>query len=349
MGAGDRVPDDNPVTLGFLARIAGLTISVIAVAIVISEVDLAATRAVLSRADLQPLGLAMVALVAQLGSLAYRWRLLLPVRIDGERVPYQAVTEALLVGNLANAVLPGRLGEVVRALAISRRGSVDAAESVGVVVLERLLDLSMLAAVGLVAAYVAGAPAVLIQPLALVAVASLALIGVVESGIAVRLVDRLNTRFVADRAAGRWATIAGWITRIVDGLHAGQRPSVIVIALGATLASVLLDGVIFWAVGRSLGVGLDWAQALLMGTVGILVTGIPSAPANIGTFELAVAWVGVAVGVPIEAGLAVALVAHVIIVLPPSLGGAVVLLLTLRAGSSIAEPDPAPATSLDGQ
>ena len=76
-----------------------------------------------------------------------------------------------------------------------------------------------------------------------------------------------------------------------------------------------------------------------MGTAGVLVTGIPSAPANIGTFELAVAWVGVGVGVPVAAGLAVALVAHLIIVLPLSLGGAVVVIANLRTLGRAPDPD----------
>ena len=114
---------------------------------------------------------------------------------------------------------------------------------------------------------------------------------------------------------------------------------VLLVALAATIVSVVLDGVIFWFVGRSLAVDLDWSQALLMGTAGVLVSGIPSAPANIGTFELAVAWVGAAVGIPTEAGLAIALVAHVIIVLPLSLAGGVVLLTSLRSVGTTADID----------
>jgi uncharacterized protein (TIRG00374 family) len=289
-----------------------------------------------------PLVIALVVLIAQVAILAARWRLLLPRRADGTRVDYRSVTEALLVGNLANAILPGRLGEIARAVAIARRGSVDGAQSFGVVVLERILDVAVLAGIGAAAGAIANAPPYLVQPLALGALACLALLGLLMTGLGERLVASIATWTERRLAGPRRATAMGWITRLVAGLHAGQRPTVTAVALAVTVVSVLLDGVIFWLVGRSLSVELSWAQAMLMGTAGVLVTGIPSAPANIGTFELAVAWVGASVGVPTEAGLAVALVAHLIIVVPPSLGGAVVLL------SSVRSPSPSTGQPTDG-
>lgn len=313
-----------------IAQLIGVTVSLIAIAIVVAQVDLAATAAVLRQAALLPLGVAVAALIVQLGVLAFRWQTLLPVDAAGRAVPYRAVTEALLVGNLANAVLPGRLGEVARAIAVSRRGRVDVAESVGVVILERVLDLAVLASVGLAAAVAASAPWYLTEPLALVAVVSIAVIVAIMTGIAAKLTDRATAWASIHVSGTRRAAILRWLNRLVDGLHAGQRPRVLLIALAATVISVLLDGLIFWAVGHSLGIELDAAQALLLGTAGILVTGIPSAPANLGTFELAVAWVGTLIGVPTEAGLAIALVAHLIIVLPLSVAGAVVLLRSTR-------------------
>ena len=329
-GPGNGEAGGEPMTFGTLARILSLAISLVAVGIVVAQVNLAATAAVLSRAVPLPLALALTALMAQLGVLAQRWRLLLPIGLDGRRVPYRAVTEALLVGNLANAVLPGRLGEVARAVAVSRRGSVDTAASFGVVALERVLDLAILAGVALVAAFVVRAPWFLSQPLAVVTIVSFFVIILLLTGIAARLMDRLSV-WASSHVHGRGREALFWLTRLVDGLHAGERPSVVLFAIAATAISVLLDGVIFWAVGHSLGIELDWSHALLIGAAGILVTGIPSAPANIGTFELAVAWVGATVGVPTEAGLALAVIAHLIIVLPLSLTGAVVLLMSARA------------------
>ena len=51
----------------------------------------------------------------------------------------------LLIGYLGNAVLPARLGEPMRAVIVSRRERVDMAESLGSVLVERVVDVAMLA------------------------------------------------------------------------------------------------------------------------------------------------------------------------------------------------------------
>jgi uncharacterized membrane protein YbhN (UPF0104 family) len=198
------------------------------------------------------------------------------------------------------------------------------------VILERILDIAVLAGVAVVAAAVAGAPWFLSGPLALLALGGAVVIGLAMSGAVPATMQRLAARVPAVARRPRiWAALK-WVGRLVDGL-VGHHPGVLASALVLTVISVLLDGVIFWAIGVSLGVELDWAQALLLAAAGVLATGIPSAPANIGTFELAVAVVGASLGMSAEAGLALALVAHVLIVVPLSAAGAVVLIAAMRA------------------
>jgi uncharacterized protein (TIRG00374 family) len=247
------------------------------------------------------------------------------------------VTEALLVGNLANALLPGRLGEVARAIAVARKGAIDTAASIGTVVLERVLDLAVLAGAAFIGAVVAGAPSLLSGALAIIGVGSGVAIVLILTGIAARTMDRLAAWAPSHLQGERREAVLQWVARLVDGVHAGQRSGIVVLALMATVASVLMDGVIFWAVGSSLAIPLDWSHALLLAAAGILVTGIPSAPSNIGTFELAVAWVGMTLGIPTESGLALAVVAHLIIVVPLSLTGTVVLLGSVRSAARTAD------------
>ena len=325
------------ITLRSIAQVAGLAISVVAIAIVVAQADPGATGAVLARAVPAPIVLAVAVLIAQLGVLAYRWRLLLPADIEGRSVPYRVVTEALLVGNLANALLPGRLGEVVRAVAVARRGAVDTASSIGTVVLERVLDVVVLADAAFIGAVVAGAPSLLSDALAIIALGGTVVIVLIVSGIAARVMDRLAAWAPPRLQGERRASVLQWLARLVDGAHAGQRSGIVVVGLMATVASVLMDGVIFWAVGLSLDLPLEWSHALLLASAGILVTGIPSAPANVGTFELAVAWVGMTLGIPTESGLALALVAHLVIVVPLSFGGALVLLGSVRSANRPAD------------
>jgi hypothetical protein len=66
-----------------------------------------------------------------------RWQVLLrPLR----KVGFGTASTPLLTGFMVNSVLPARIGEVVRALLLSRRTGVPKAASLGTVVLDRIFD-----------------------------------------------------------------------------------------------------------------------------------------------------------------------------------------------------------------
>ncbi len=308
----------------------GLAFSAVSVGIVLSQIDLAGTMTVLSGIQVPAVTFALGALILQFIALTVRWRMLLSVAADGQPVPYRPVVEAMLVGILANAALPARLGEVARTIVVSRRGAIDLAGSAGTVILERILDVTVLCGVAVVAAVAAGAPWFLSWPLAAVFIGGSTVIVVSITGAIPVALRRLVRHIPGIAHRPRIKASIKWIGRLIDGL-ADHHPRVMGSALLLTIVSVLLDGVIFWAIGLSLGFELSWAQSLVLGTAGVLVTGIPSAPANVGTFELAVAAVGASLGVPTQDGLAIALVAHGLIVIPLSAAGAVVLVMSMRA------------------
>jgi uncharacterized protein (TIRG00374 family) len=83
----------------------------------------------------------LVAVVLVLSPLAVllralRWRCLLPL---GDRVPLRSYVGAYLVGMLANSILLGRFGELVKARFICRPG-LDYGRSLSVVLIDRLLE-----------------------------------------------------------------------------------------------------------------------------------------------------------------------------------------------------------------
>ena len=59
--------------------------------------------------------------------------------------------------------------------------------------------------------------------------------------------------------------------------------------------------------------------------VTVLATAIPSAPAYVGTFELAAVSIATALGVPAETALAFAILAHLLSLLPTLVGGPIAL------------------------
>lgn len=300
----------------FLAAL-GLGISAGALLLLGQLVDTQATLDLLRRTNPLPLLMVLIVLGAQLALRSARWSYLLPAEA-GARIPSARLLPVLLVGYLGNIVLPARLGEVVRAYLVSRREPVAFSVSLGVVFLERVMDLASLAVVGFAAASLAGAETWMITGTAVVAVAALAVVAflvVVDIGRVVGWGERMLGS--AWPFVTRVGTVLGRF-----GQGAGEQPrSTIALAFGISVTCWLLDGTTFWLIGRAIGADLGWGTCVFMAAITTLGTAIPSAPGYIGTYELAAVAAGTAVGVPADVSFAVALLAHAATALPLVIGG----------------------------
>lgn len=78
----------------------------------------------------------------------------------------------------------------------------------------------------------------------------------------------------------------------------------------------------YWLTARAVGLEISMSGSMLVAAVATLGTAIPSAPANIGTFEVATVVVLTALGVPSHEALAMALLAHAIVTVPFAVIGA---------------------------
>jgi uncharacterized membrane protein YbhN (UPF0104 family) len=81
----------------------------------------------------------------------------------------------------------------------------------------------------------------------------------------------------------------------------------------------------FWLVGQAVGASLSPPAAILVTAVTVLATAIPSAPGYVGTFELATVTVAGSLGVPSEIAFALAVLAHILGLLPTTVGGSIAL------------------------
>lgn len=105
-------------------------------------------------------------------------------------------------------------------------------------------------------------------------------------------------------------------------------------AAGISLIAWMLDAASFWLAAQALGIDISFAAATLVAAITVLGTAIPSAPGYVGTFELAASSVAIALGVPPESAVAMAILAHAMMLLPPAIAGAVSLLIV---GSTLGE------------
>ena len=300
--------------------VAGLLISAAAVWFVLQSIDLAEAVAVLGRADPMPL-LAILGVVAiQIVVRAWRWSILMPARPDGTRVSGIRLIPPLLVGYLGNAVLPARLGEPMRAVIASRRERIGATEAIGSVLVERVIDVATLAPVAFLAALLVGAPDWTIRILGVAAGLGIGVVVVLTTiGVhpLLRFADRLGLR---SRARARAVAV-----RLADTIGGRSRRGAILAAVGISTAAWLMDSISFWLAAQSVGVELPYTGAVLIAGVTVLGTAVPSAPGYVGTFELAAATMAGALGVPGAPALAMAIVAHVLTLVPVALAGAVSL------------------------
>ena len=123
---------------GGLGRaILGIAISAVALGLVIRSVDLGAAWRVLQSAQPQWLVLLIGFACADVLMRALRWRVLLAPLAD---VRFRATLASLLVGYLANNVLPARLGEIVRSHDLGARTGVSRSTILGTIVVERVVD-----------------------------------------------------------------------------------------------------------------------------------------------------------------------------------------------------------------
>jgi uncharacterized membrane protein YbhN (UPF0104 family) len=237
-----------------------------------------------------------------------------------------------LVGYLANTVLPARLGEGVRAVLLARREGLPMPDTIGSVVLERLLDILTVAILGATAAVALGARG---QTL-IVALVGLAV------AVGALVVVAIAARFLRRSHWGRLERARTIVGGLLSGASPAGRAPVIARALALTVITWLLDAGIYWLVARSLGVDLAPVAAMIVSTVAVLSTAIPAAPGYVGTFELAASGALRALGVDVETALAVAIVAHAVVILTTAVGGTVAAVAIARDG--LPAPDATPAS-----
>jgi glycosyltransferase 2 family protein len=304
---------------GLVRAAAGAAISVVAIWLVLRSVDVGRAVEVLRTADRGWIGLMAAFIVTDLAVRALRWqRLVAP--IGHVRLP--AMLAYLLVGYLANNVLPARLGELVRSHYLGDREGLSRTTTLGTVVVERVVDFVVVVAIASAAIIVLSVRGI---------VASAVLVGIAVAGLLAAAVavgiaaHRLPGAERISAAAERWPRVHELAGKLRGGLAVAGKPRTLTealvlsaIAWGATILS-------FAAAGQAIGVELTIGQASLLASGVALATAIPAGPANLGTFELAAVAIGRAIGVADHTAFALALLVHAGILVITSVGGLVAL------------------------
>jgi len=307
----------------------GPLISLGAIIVVLRSVDVGGTVAALGQTELLLLIPCLALVAAGISLRALRWQQLLPS--GRSRVSVGRIAPVLLVGYLGNAVLPARLGEPIRAYLLARRERLSSFEVLGTALLERILDVAVLAIMAFAAAALIGAPAWVVELTGVAAGGGLLIIGAlitVGLGPVVRALERVAGR--ANLAATEALLLR--LDRFAAGFGGASQRLPVARAAALCIPIWLVDTSICLLAAQSLGAGVGPAAGLLIVAVGALGTSVPSAPGYVGTYELAASAAARAMGMPPAAALSLAILIHAVTLLPVALAGAAAL-VTMHAGN----------------
>ncbi|WP_375419124.1 lysylphosphatidylglycerol synthase transmembrane domain-containing protein [uncultured Hymenobacter sp.] len=310
-----------------------LAISGLLMAYAIRGQDLSRIGQTLREANYGWLALTLLLSALGYGSRAYRWKMQLDSATGTARTSYAEVYHAMMVGYLANLVLP-RMGEVIRCSILRRTGGVPVEMSLGTVVAERIIDvvvlLSLLGATLLVDfnkfwAWVTDwllkgrYDALARNQTTLIVVAAMAAVLLAGALFGVlRNLERLQQNAVFNRLVG---FARGMLAGVFSVLKLERKGLFLFHTLFTWSVYFLTSYLTFFAFPETSRLGLGAGLAVL--TFGAFGMAAPVS-GGIGTFHLLVQSTLLVYGISKEGGIAYALVAH----------GAQTLLVVLMGGIS---------------
>ncbi|MCH7654520.1 MAG: flippase-like domain-containing protein [Chloroflexi bacterium] len=349
----------------------GIAITALFVALALVRLDLGETWSAAAGANYAYLVPAIAVYFVSLYVRSYRWRYLLQ--------PFAAVHSwrlypVILVGYMANNILPVRLGELARSYYLSVREPVRGSTALATILVERVFDgLTLLVFLAVAALFLPIEALALrigetrgLAPWGVAALLAAPFVGVLAGIVLVALrpepsralVQRLTQRL----PGGAGARVQGVADRFIAGFEGLHRPSRLGAVFARSVPIWLAEAVMYYIVALGfdlqdqLGGPLAMASAILVVTAASnLATALPSSPGSLGPFEALAVLALVFLGVDGETALAYAIVLHLALLLPVIAAGLAHLAargLTLgelmRRREAAVAPDAQAAVAPDG-
>jgi len=302
-----------------VAAIVGIPASAVFLLLAIRGADLSAVWRTLQDVRLAPLAGAVACIAVVYWLQAARWR-----KIADTRLAQVAFVEMVVAGVAVNNVLPGRVGDLLRARWVSR-GTYSGGRGLATVVLDRgfdILALAMFLLVSLPFVTDAGWVDRIVLGTFLVLVVLVAAVAAARAYTRRRPRGRrrhrgLPRRFLRDTLEG--------LSELLSPARAVACTALSLTAWSAWALSAMLAA-------RSVGIELTAVEAVFVTAALNLGVAIPSSPGFVGTYQ----WLGVAAlgvfGFGAEAGLAFAIVMQAVWYVPTTLVGAGLLVRHARRG-----------------
>lgn len=298
-------------------------VSVALLALALHQVDLGLLERSLLHANYLEVGGAVAMYFVDLGFRSARWRILLS---SVRAIPSRRLYPVLVIGYMANNLLPARIGELSRAYLVGRREDVSPGAVLASVAIERVID---------------GLTVLVLLVLALPALPMAAWLGGLIQLAGAIFGAAIVGSFVLALARPSWvAFAAGLLRRLPDpaGDLAARLLDWFVVGFAILrdsrkLSEALLLSVVIWIVGAAtyllvagaFGVGLSPVGAMAAICVVNLATAVPLAPGGLGAFEVAAVAIFSLLGVTGTVAAGITIVLHAVLFLPVVVAGLVFL------------------------
>lgn len=279
----------------------GLAVGGLLLWLVFRGTDWAKVWAALGEARWGWLALAVAAIVASFYTRVQRWSYI--VRTAGP-VSFRHMFSATQIGFFANFTLPGRAGEVIRALVLCRLAGLPFSRCFAFVTLDRVTDLFGVIAVMLIAAlmfrpgdaivlppslYAEPIPGNIVPVVAATTIAAVA--GVIAALVLLYLNQRLALRMagalcglVSARLAEKAVAMLG---HFADGLHVFRSAGDMAKSIGWSLITWFMFALSHYFTFEAFGLTYPWYAPYVVLAFLAVAIALPGAPGFIGQFHIA--------------------------------------------------------------
>jgi len=306
----------------------GTLISLVFLWLTFRQVDWRNTWMTIEHANIWLLAVALLTVILATLIRAERWRLMFFP--DHRRLRLTKFLSVFLVGQVINAVIPVRLGEVARAYLVGEIEQVSKAHALWTTVLDKVLDSLTLLAFLLLLSFVVPLPAWLQQAGwilsgGLAIVLAILLLGAMYQDSTLRLVAAFEARhpWTARARVGRL------LRAVFASLRLVRTPALALGLAGWSLAAFLVAAATNWIAALALGLRLPLSASLLLLAVLQIsaVVPLPTSPGRVGLFHYLCVITLQIFGVQRDVALGYGLILHFLTYLPMAVGGPLCLWL----------------------
>ena len=317
-----------------------ILISIVFLGLFVSSIDIHRTIGHITEANYLLITLSLIAYFIAVLFRTLRWQYLLaPIKIVSVKTLYPIV----VVGYMANNILPLRLGEIVRAYYVGEKENVSKLASLATIAVERVLDGLTLLFFILLASYLLPVLDV-IQGMGVEAGLNWL---VLSMAMSLPFMIAFGVMLLAAFMPGKLQLFIGYmcvvlpggirsrllslVSVFIDGFSVLRYPRRLILVSILSLPVWLSESVMYYMVGKAFGIDNYFSEfefigvMILVTAISNLATAIPAAGGGIGSFEIASSVTLTILGVGADIAAAYIIVLHLALILPVTLLGMVYL------------------------